>query len=122
MSGQNALARDMEGWVNTRRWFHGAWRPNQTRAFVRREEGLDEHGEAPPPYQPKDDVTVAEGPPQDPARLLAVPLRTLSRDDVGSGRPPEYRETISRTSSTPQPGSANLNMDPSEVSELVPRS
>ncbi|KAF2243948.1 hypothetical protein BU26DRAFT_436278 [Trematosphaeria pertusa] len=97
LSGQNALARDLDGWINTRRWFHGAWRHNQTTAFVRREEGLNEHGEAPPPYQPKSDVTAAhDGIAQDPATRLAIPLRTLSRDEIEQSRPPEYRETISR--------------------------
>ncbi|KAF1977299.1 hypothetical protein BU23DRAFT_293723 [Bimuria novae-zelandiae CBS 107.79] len=107
LSGQNALARDMEGWINTRRWFHGAWRPNQTRAFLRREEGLNEHGEAPPPYQAKDDVTVTQGPPQDPASGLSIPLRTLSRDEVDAGRPPDYRDMTSRgKASTIRPGTA----------------
>ncbi|KAF2449485.1 hypothetical protein P171DRAFT_480565 [Karstenula rhodostoma CBS 690.94] len=92
LSGRNALARDMEGWVNTRRWYHGAWRPNETRLFTRREEGLNEQGEAPPPYQPKGDVTVA----QDPATMISIPLRTLSREQVDAGRPPEYHETLNR--------------------------
>ncbi|KAL5399416.1 hypothetical protein PMIN06_001409 [Paraphaeosphaeria minitans] len=94
LSGRNALARDMEGWVNTRRWYHGAWRPNETRAFTGREEGLNEHGEAPPPYRPKSDVTVT----QDPATGLSLPLRTLSRQQVDAGRPPEYHETLNRHS------------------------
>lgn len=96
LSGQNALARDMEGWVNTRRRFHGAWRSNQARALVRREEGLNEHGEAPPPYEPNDDATVTQGLAQDHASGLSIPLRTYSRDQVDAGRPPEYREAVSR--------------------------
>lgn len=98
LSGQNALARDLDGWINTRRWFHGTWRHNQTAAFVRREEGLNEHGEAPPPYRPKSDVTVTQGQEgtHDPASGLTIPLRTLSRDDIEQNRPPEYRETVGR--------------------------
>jgi hypothetical protein len=92
LSGHNALARDMDGWVNTRRWFHGTFRQNQSAAFVRREEGLDERGEAPPPYQPKSDVNAAHatGTTQDAVSGLAVPMQTLSRDTAVQGRPPDY--------------------------------
>lgn len=107
-SGQNALARDMEGWINTRRWFHGSGRMNMTRAFVRREEGLNEHGEAPPPYQPKSNVTVAQDPPHDLANGPTIPLRTLSRDVLDTGLPPEYRETAAQQdASTQQAHTAN---------------
>lgn len=95
-SGHDALARDMEGWVNAWRWFNGTWRPYQTRTLSRREEGLNEHGEAPPPYQPKDDVAVTEGTLHNSVVNLPIPLRALSRDEVDVGRPPEYRETIRR--------------------------
>lgn len=106
LSGQNALARDMEGWTNTRRWYYGAWRPNQTRALVRGEEGLNEHGEAPPPYRPKGDVTVAHA----PATSLSIPLRTLSRDQGMAVRPPEYHETVnSHESDTIGPGTTTLH-------------
>ncbi|KAF2706154.1 hypothetical protein K504DRAFT_505114 [Pleomassaria siparia CBS 279.74] len=96
LSGQHALARDLDGWVNTRRWMHGNWRHNQASAFVRREEGLNEHGEAPPPYQPKSDVTVSQGDveaTQDSARGLTIPLRALSRDEMERSQPPGYRAT-----------------------------
>ncbi|KAF2468435.1 uncharacterized protein BDR25DRAFT_180463, partial [Lindgomyces ingoldianus] len=95
LSGQNALARDLDGWVNTRRWMHGSWRHNQT-GFVRREEGLDEHGEAPPPYEPKSETTVGQdgvSTNRQPAGGLAIPLRTLQRDEIERSRPPEYQET-----------------------------
>ena len=100
LDGQDALARDMEGWINTRRWFHGTWRPNQTREFERREEGLNEHGEAPPPYRPKGDVTDAEDSPQNLSYGLSLPLRTLSREGLDASRLPGYRETVSRRSLT----------------------
>lgn len=112
LSGQNALARDLDGWVNTRRWMHGARRHNQTAAFVRREEGLNEHGEAPPPYQPKNEVTVAQDsaiPAQDPASGLSIPLRTLSRDEIQISHPPNYQETVLRQStSTTRPDIATI--------------
>jgi hypothetical protein len=90
---QHALERDMEGWINTRRWSPGIRRHNQTAAFIRREEGLNEHGEAPPPYEPKADVTVAQAARelQEPVEGLAIPLRTLSRDGVEQSRPPGDR-------------------------------
>ncbi|KAF2276729.1 uncharacterized protein EI97DRAFT_376613 [Westerdykella ornata] len=95
LSGQDALARDLDGWVTTRRWLHGAWRYNQTTTFVRREEGLNEHGEAPPPYQPSDEVPVTQGDTrsaQAQASGLAIPLRALSREDLDAMRPPKYEE------------------------------
>lgn len=97
LSGHNALARDMEGWVNTRRWFHGAWRHNEAAAFVRREEGLNEHGEAPPPYEPKSDAVAVQNAaePRDRESGLAIPLRTLSRDHIEPASPPGYRATFS---------------------------
>lgn len=93
LSGQNALARDLDGWINTRRWMHGAWRHNQPTGFVRREEGLNEHGEAPPPYQPKSEVaSEPNGTLQDAASGLTIPLRTLSRDRIDVAQPPQYAE------------------------------
>jgi hypothetical protein len=118
LSGQNALAQDLDGWANTRRWMHGAQRHNQTAAFVRREEGLDEHGEAPPPYHPKPEPTVAKGPTgeaQDPVSGLAIPLRALARADIEGNRPPEYQD-----SRHPQgPPSVRLATD---ISSVQPRS
>jgi hypothetical protein len=102
-SGHNALARDLDGWVNTRRWMHGAWRP--AAGFVRREEGLNEHGEAPPPYQPKSADTVVvqghDGTTQDSTNGLTIPLRTLSRTDVERSRLPGYEEASGTPSMLP---------------------
>jgi hypothetical protein len=78
--GQHALARDMEGWAGTRRFMHGHYRPSNA-VLVRQHEGLNEHGEAPPPYQPKTD-----GPTVD----LTIPLQTLSRDENDRSHPPQY--------------------------------
>ncbi|KAF2110695.1 hypothetical protein BDV96DRAFT_500757 [Lophiotrema nucula] len=94
LSGQNALARDLDGWVNSRRWMYGRWRHNQAAAFVRQEEGLDENGEAPPPYQPKGETTVSQSnatPDRQATNDIMIPLRTLSRDEIERTRPPEYR-------------------------------
>jgi len=91
-SGQHALARDLEGWAGTRRSTHSNIGRYHA-AHVRRQDGLDEYGEAPPPYQPKNDTAVALTPVEgahDTDTSLAVPLRALPRDDVVRGQPPEY--------------------------------
>jgi hypothetical protein len=79
-SGQHALARDIEGWAGTRRFMHGRYRPSNA-VLVRQNEGLNEHGEAPPPYQPK-----VDGPTVD----VTIPLQTLSRDENERSHPPQY--------------------------------
>ncbi len=98
-SRETALQRDLSGpggWygglprnpAGQRRGWQGRWRS----AELSWEEGLDEHGEAPPPYLPKrhsqeqqrNDDAGGNGP--------AIPLGTLSRDDVGL-KPPDYHET-----------------------------
>lgn len=101
LSGQNALARDLDGWANSRRWIHGTWRQNQSTTSTRHEEGLNEQGEAPPPYQPKSSVSAADvvsGDPvldptnvRDSATGLAVPMHVLSRDEFDHIRPPAYQ-------------------------------
>jgi HAMP domain-containing protein len=82
-SGQQALARDLEGWTATHRLIHGRYRANGA-VLVHRDEGLDEHGEAPPPYQPKTEGTAAD---------VSIPLRALPRDEVERSRPPQYYES-----------------------------
>ncbi|KAF2404048.1 hypothetical protein EJ06DRAFT_471777 [Trichodelitschia bisporula] len=74
-SGHNALARDLDGWVGSRRWMYGNWR----QAPPPRQEGLNELGEAPPPYKPE--------PGQE---LPQIPLQTLARDPQDRASPPDY--------------------------------
>ena len=85
LRGQHALARDIERWVSERR----------NRLLV--VEGLNESGEAPPPYKPKDDtnmtLTAVDG-GFEPAVDVTVPPRTLSRDEAQHARLPDYMETI----------------------------
>lgn len=88
LSGQNALARDLDGWANSRRWLHGTWRQNQNATLTRHDEGLNEQGEAPPPYQSKNEVSSET---RDPSTSLAVPMHALSRDELYSFRPPAYQ-------------------------------
>lgn len=97
MSGQQALARDLEGWAGTRRFMHGRYGRNQTVAHVRVGDGLDENGEAPPPYQPKigsRETSIAARASQDAVSDLSIPLRARSRDETERTRPPAYIDTV----------------------------
>ncbi|KAI9693384.1 MAG: hypothetical protein M1820_009313 [Bogoriella megaspora] len=117
-----ALARDMDGWAGSRereelgggngmmtgfrsRWGH--WR-NWSDGFAgtgRREEGLNERGEAPPAYSPR----IEEEPRAEAANTegaveggqshgrVAIPLRTLSREEVPGLKPPEYRVVVNNS-------------------------
>jgi hypothetical protein len=71
LNGQQALARDFEGWAGARRFMHGRYGRHAASVQVRREDGLDEDGEAPPPYYPKSDTG------RDPESGLAIPLRAV---------------------------------------------
>lgn len=67
--GQSALARDLETWPGPRR-------------RARREEGLDERGDPPPPYVPKElEAAVIRG--------EAVELGQRGRQ---GRKPPDYQE------------------------------
>ncbi|KAF2830854.1 hypothetical protein CC86DRAFT_402859 [Ophiobolus disseminans] len=105
-SRQHALARDLEGWAGTHRYVQGGHASHQA-GHVQRQDGLDEHGEAPPPYQPKSEVTVAHTPTggyHHQSSSPAVPLRTLSRNELGRGRPPGYSATVdTHDSQSPRP-------------------
>ena len=56
-----------------------------------REEGLNEAGEAPPPYLPKRQSEEGRERSEGEANGLAIPLQTLSREDAGL-KPPDYTE------------------------------
>ncbi|KAI9753343.1 MAG: Protein kinase [Chaenotheca gracillima] len=109
-TGQRALARDIEGWVGQRRWRQGH-RWAGTDPGPRMEEGLDERGEAPPPYQPPADASsTTELNPQSnrntsgqavPTDGLSIPLSTFAQP----GRVPQYGDGQSiPLSHLPQPG------------------
>jgi len=110
-NGQNALQRDVDGFMsNGRRWVGATWaarfdRHNRfgTRALERNrsvEEGLNEEGLPPPPYKAQEAHLSSHTPiPYDGP---AVPLRTLSRG--AAGKPPGYDEaTRPRTPPPPLP-------------------
>ncbi len=114
-SGQNALARDLNGWSQPRRWIHGVapWRTDNP-LNTAREEGLNELGEAPPPYIKDTQIrerrlsggnaSAAEIPAEP-----AIPLRTLSRDERNRLKPPDYessiRESLTPSNDRSRPGS-----------------
>lgn len=82
---QSALAQDLQTWSGRRRGV-GRWRgpAGETRA----EEGLDERGEAPPPYL-KEPEPVHQGRGDE-----EVELHDMSRAE---GKPPNYGEVVSRS-------------------------
>ena len=106
MARERALSQDLGDALESRRWEfnrrqrwyrQGRWRS----AEASREEGLNELGEAPPAYMPKRpseevrrdaNVGEGEGEGQRDGEGPAIPLQTLSRDDVGL-KPPDYSET-----------------------------
>ena len=84
-----AMRQAYEEQAERRRTWQGTWHS----AEASREEGLNEAGEAPPPYIPKtpEEVAVGNGTHVEPA----IPLRTLSRELLGM-KPPDYSEATVR--------------------------
>ena len=110
-NGQSALARDLEGMPGGRRWVNGRF------GFPREptpEEGLDERGQAPPPYMPASPEaavhpTVTHSEPR-AGSGLAIPLQNLS----GEGqKPPNYQEHLTT-------GPDNTGIGPSAPTPPVP--
>ncbi|MCJ1450915.1 hypothetical protein MMC28_001249 [Mycoblastus sanguinarius] len=90
---QTALARDLETWPGRRRGV-GRWRfagmgGHETRV----EEGLDERGEAPPPYLAKPEP-VHHGVPEIVGEEEGTELRHME------GKPPDYQEGPTRPAVT----------------------
>ena len=93
--------RDVQEW-DTVRYRRRYWNTNFRNTEVSREEGLNEHGEAPPPYVPKHDENTGNAGPQaggyfgqGPARPdePAIPMQALSRDQAGL-KPPGYEQSV----------------------------
>jgi len=86
------LAQDLQGWTGARRWVHTRWRSEP------KVEGLDERGEAPPPYLPERPAEahaasgsrVTEGP---------IPLQDMHK-------PPDYEEGASSSATGQRIGPA----------------
>ncbi|KAE9963728.1 hypothetical protein EG328_011079 [Venturia inaequalis] len=104
-SGENALARDLDGWTGgPRRWIVGHRRAESRNTTVgREEEGLNEFGEAPPPYIQA--TKIGEGQEradEGPQAHVQIPLNTLSRHEFErpvTGKPPGYGEVFGEQSS-----------------------
>ncbi|KAF1354782.1 hypothetical protein BDV97DRAFT_343958 [Delphinella strobiligena] len=116
---QATLSQDLAANRVGRGWTYGESRTNRhghggILAMARRrravDEGLDESGEAPPPYKPRDEeeaVPVAVGATEgaetrsaeiqhtDTEGSISIPLRTLDREHVGL-KPPDYSEAVAR--------------------------
>lgn len=103
-SGQNALARDLDGWTGgPRRWIVGHRREESRNTRLgREEEGLNEFGEAPPPYiQATKTVDGQERGVEESQAHVQVPLSTLSRNEFerpATGKPPGYGEVVGEQS------------------------
>ncbi|KAI4642455.1 uncharacterized protein J4E79_011517 [Alternaria viburni] len=80
-SGQQAPARDAGAWPGTRRLLHGRYGATNS-VLLRPTEGLDERGEAPPPYQPKSEVS---------STTIAIPLQVLPANESERSLPPQYK-------------------------------
>lgn len=100
--------RDLREW-DTPRYRRQYWNTNFRNAEVTREEGLNEHGDAPPPYMPKEDENIGSDGPQANGQLghgqggssdPAIPLQTLSRDQAGL-KPPGYEQIVQPVGSQP---------------------
>ncbi|GAB7345837.1 hypothetical protein MBLNU457_4094t1 [Dothideomycetes sp. NU457] len=97
-SRSNALARDLDGqwpvdnerWHQRRHWMSGHWRGGAEGNRHGREEGLNEEGEAPPPYVIKTDEEQDEG--------VRRPESAVVRERY-EAKPPEYHETFIGSSS-----------------------
>lgn len=95
--------QDVREW-DTMRYRRRYWNTGYRNEQPSREEGLNENGEAPPPYMPKEDEEMgnncshangqraqAEGTPipGEPS----IPMQTLSRDQAGL-KPPGYEQSV----------------------------
>jgi hypothetical protein len=95
--------RDVREW-DTARHRHRYWNTQHRNEQASREEGLNEDGEAPPPYMPKDDEETGNAGRQVNGQLAhggntpvpgepAIPMQTLSRDHAGL-KPPGYEQSV----------------------------
>lgn len=99
--------RDVREW-DTVRYRRRYWNTNFRNDQPSREEGLNENGEAPPPYMPKDDEETGNhqmhvnGQPAPEVRPggPAIPMQTLSRDQAGL-KPPGYEQSVQPTDNGP---------------------
>lgn len=92
----------------------GAWRGGTRRQSPNsdeREEGLNELGEAPPPYKPRDSVNGAPeagSQARNDSSGLSIPLRALARDGRSVMKPPDYNSHVRPLPPTPVESSRSI--------------
>jgi hypothetical protein len=102
--------RDVREW-DTARHRRRYWNANNRNELASREEGLNENGEAPPPYMPKDEEETGNAGPQVNGQRThgentpvpgepAIPMQTLSRDHAGL-KPPGYEQSVQPVGNEP---------------------
>ncbi|KAF2674348.1 hypothetical protein BT63DRAFT_419643 [Microthyrium microscopicum] len=129
--GRHALARDLESWQPGQQTGRSAAPPSTARRWVQRynnrfgtrlgrtseeDEGLNEYGEAPPPYKAQE-AALESRPPTNTTMTStlnepAVPLRTLSRNVAD--RLPGYQETTTPPLSETPPTMREESGQPSQ--------
>ena len=95
-----ALAQDVDGWPNTRRWFLGTWRSEPDHRRQALEEGLDERGQAPPPYR-QSATHESEAAYQGSGGISAPPPAFHLHSS--SQKPPDYEPSPTATPTTGAP-------------------
>jgi hypothetical protein len=102
--------RDVREW-DTVRYRHRYWNTNHRNEQTSREEGLNENGEAPPPYMPKEDEEMgntgsqtngqcAHGEDRQVHGEPSIPMQTLSRNQAGL-KPPGYEQSVQPVGNEP---------------------
>ncbi|MCJ1227229.1 hypothetical protein MMC12_003884 [Toensbergia leucococca] len=90
--GESALAQDVEGWTGRRPWGR-PWRSPNSRGLTV-EEGLDERGEAPPPYMPAFPPAVAHSDNRRDISYEGSQGQTIQLQNISTegAKPPDYVE------------------------------
>ncbi|KAH8811847.1 hypothetical protein F5884DRAFT_783615 [Xylogone sp. PMI_703] len=137
-NGQYALARDVDGWrgtwgINTnwvnRRYAPATGMPGYRSARTGRwnnvfgfgdREGLNERGEAPPPYVPEDkppSISAAEGTSRNLYSRAGAPAGAveLAQMDAAASRPPRYDESVG-TENEAAPGGSRASVEEGSAS------
>lgn len=101
----------MDGWTGAGRWIVGLRREESRDTRREEEDGLNELGEAPPPYI---HASKAPGPQESwvEGSQVQIPLRTLSMHEFerpATGKPPGYGEVIGEQTSATDAESANTS-------------
>lgn len=123
---RSALERDMQNaqfdqlFPNSRRWT-GEGRRSGARSSggglsgPRRDEGLNEVGEAPPPYKP-----AGAGNGQMNGAGITIPMQTFQPDD--RNKPPEYDTSVGHVTTARDVEDDDLDMTrPTRTADAVPR-